>query len=116
MRYAVLLSRPELPEPAVLAKIWAEFRKLPLADAALHARNAWGIVAEQLEQADAAALAGRLTQAGLAAEPVIHDRLAHPAEPVAIRGLTGAAPAIAGVPLSTHAAPEPIPWDELWVI
>jgi hypothetical protein len=30
--------------------------------------------------------------------------------------LTGAAPAMAGIPLSTHAAPERIPWEELSIV
>ncbi|MFA6315945.1 MAG: hypothetical protein WC943_00870 [Elusimicrobiota bacterium] len=64
MRYSVLLRGPELPEPAQLAPVLAKQRKLPLYEAAKLGRDAWGIIAEDLEEESAKALVAGLEAGG----------------------------------------------------
>lgn len=67
LRYAVLLSEPERPDPAKVAAALSAARNIPFQDAALAARKAWGIVADGIEEAPARALAAALERAGLGA-------------------------------------------------
>jgi hypothetical protein len=63
--FAVLLARPEARDPMVLAKALAAVRKTPLQDQIVAAKNGWGIIAENLGEAEAQNLVQQLHQAGV---------------------------------------------------
>ena len=65
MSFAVVLRERDARDPVPLAKALAALRRTPLQDQVLAARNAWGIVAQGLSEADAGALAGGLGAAGV---------------------------------------------------
>ena len=64
-RYAVLLARPEARDPMALAKALAAARKTPLQDQMMAAKNGWGILAENLGEEEAKALAQALRSSGV---------------------------------------------------
>lgn len=63
--YAALLSKPEHLQIPKIAAALAKFKKIPVQDAALLARQCWGITGEGLEKEKAEQLCALLAQAGL---------------------------------------------------
>src|SRR6266581_4084029 len=64
-RYAVILARPETRDPMALAKALAAARKTPLQDQMMAAKNGWGILAENIGEEEAKALAQALRSSGV---------------------------------------------------
>lgn len=64
MKYCVLLRPCDLPEPAKLAPVLAAHLKTPFYEAARRVREAWGILGEDMEDADAKALSAALDAGG----------------------------------------------------
>jgi hypothetical protein len=64
--FKVILTKPELPEPMVVARALAAIRKTPVQDQVQAARSSWGVIAENLEAQDGQILANALNEAGLA--------------------------------------------------
>lgn len=83
----MILAQPEAYEVSALAKVWAQYRKVPLADGAIHARQCWGILAEGLDEAAAEELLSQLHSAQLQGTRISADRLVSPAPPQVIRRL-----------------------------
>jgi hypothetical protein len=63
--FAVILARSEARDPVALAKALAAARKTPLQDQMVFAKSCWGILAENVSQQDADALAQGLKQSGI---------------------------------------------------
>src|SRR5437879_1245077 len=63
--FAVLLARQEVRDPIALAKALAAARKTPLQDQMVFAKSCWGILAENLSQKEADALAQEFKQSGV---------------------------------------------------
>lgn len=62
---SVLLSKPEDLQQEAVARALAQFRQIPLYDAARLAKNCWGIAAENLDQEQASKLIESLKVQGL---------------------------------------------------
>lgn len=74
-RYAVILTRPEIAEPLVLGKALAAARKTPLQDQMPAAKGAWGIVAENLDEAHAENLVNELRKSSVECSVILESSL-----------------------------------------
>lgn len=90
--YAVLLSRPESPNPAAVARALSRFRKIPAQDAARDAWLSWGIVADGLDASRARELCSELEREGMGGMVLPAGSLAElpPARPAACAELSAA--------------------------
>ena len=70
VRYCVLLKAQNSLKPTELARVLAAARKVPMMDLLNAAKACWGILEEDLPEAEARQWAGRLEAAGLAAVAV----------------------------------------------
>jgi hypothetical protein len=74
-------------DPQAVAKGLAAFQKIPVLDAIQKAKKAWGIPAEHLDEAQAAACVQALGVAGVRAEAVASESLAILPDPTLIAGM-----------------------------
>ena len=92
-KFFVLLARQEDRDPMPLAKALASARQPPLQDQMMTAKNSWGILAENLSEADARHLVESLQTAGV-------ESIAKPAESLATLAKAEPAATMESIPTS----------------
>src|SRR5205823_145945 len=91
-------------------------KKIPLVDAAMHARHCWGLLAEDLDDVPAESLVTALKQAGVEALRLPSSRIVSPAVPKMVRRVEQTGQELLGIGSSTQELPERFALNDVDVV